>query len=1019
MRKRNMLSTRFALPAITAGAAVAARWFLDRWLGNQLPLVTLFAGVAAAVWWGGYRPAIVAAIAGYLACDFLFIEPRGGFGLDSAASLVGALAYTFSCAVIIGFGEALRRARAGVRTETQLLRTTLASIGAGVVTTDLEGRVTYLNVVAEALTGWPLRDALGKPLAEVFRIVNERTRAPVGNPAMRALREGIVVGLANHTLLIARDGTERPIDDSAAPIRDSLGETNGCVLVFRDVTERRAAEKALHRSEQELRDFFENATVGLHWVGPDGIILRANQTELDLLGYASHEYLGRHIREFHVDGPVIDDILARLARGETVCDQPARLRSKDGSIREVIINSSALFEDGRFVHTRCFTRDVTEINRAHEARERLAAIVDSSADAIVGKNLDGVIQSWNAAAEGLFGYTRDEAVGRHISLVVPRDRLQEEETILARLARGERIEHFETTRVAKDGRLIDIGLTISPIHDAHGQIVGASKVARDVGERKRIHAVLENARRIEEAGLVEFQTLIQHAPAAIWVARDPECRVITGNPAAAAMMRVPSGSNMSKSAPPSEQPSHVEILRDGKPLAPEELPMQQAAHRGIAMRDQELEFRFEDGTSNWGYGTAVPLFDERGGVRGVVATFIDITERKRAEQALRDADRRKDEFLATLAHELRNPLAPIRNSIEIMKQAEKDPQVMQRSRATLDRQVAQMERLIDDILDISRITTNRLELRKQEVELASVLHHAAEMSRPLFERLGHLLTVTLPESPVYLEGDPVRLSQVFGNLLNNACKYTPRGGRISVTADSRPGEVVVSVADDGVGIPPEMLPRIFDVFVQVEGALEHSQGGLGIGLTLVRQLVALHHGSVEARSEGPGRGSTFVVRLPALPAPKGLTAPAPEAAKSATTSARVLVVDDNRDSADSLAMLLQLAAHESRVAYDGHEALAEAERFLPQLVLLDLGLPGISGFEVCRRIRAQPWGKRMHIVALSGWGQEEDRRKSRAAGFDEHLVKPIERASLLGLLASVLASDPPPAAESSSDNPMA
>ena len=293
------------------------------------------------------------------------------------------------------------------------------------------------------------------------------------------------MGLANHTVLIARDGTERPIDDSAAPIRDDAGATIGAVLVFRDVTERRQAEEALRRKEAELRDFIENATVGLHWVGPDGIILWANKAELDLLGYTREEYLGRHIAEFHVDRPVIDDILRRLLNREELHGYEARLRCKDGSIKHVLINSSGLWEGERFLHTRCFTHDITDRKRAEESQSRLAAIVESSDDAIISKTLDGVIRSWNAGAERIFGYTAEEAVGRPITLIIPPERLDEERTILERLRRGERVEHFETVRVAKDGRRLDISLTVSPVRDDEGRVIGASKVARDITERKR------------------------------------------------------------------------------------------------------------------------------------------------------------------------------------------------------------------------------------------------------------------------------------------------------------------------------------------------------------------------------------------------------------------------------------------------------------------------------------------------------------------------------------------------------
>ena len=843
----------FAVAAVAA--AVLVRWLLDPALGNNLPLVTLFAAVAAAVWFGGWRPAFLAAALGYSACHYLFMEPRGVIVRD-AESLIGLIAYLVSCSIIISFGQALRRAHRRTQTERELLRTTLASIGDAVVTTDTEGRVTYLNATAESLTGWPQAEAIGRPLDNIFRIAKEQTGEPAESPVVKALREGTVVGLANHTVLVARDGTTRAIDDSAAPIRDLDGRVAGCVLIFRDISARRRTEQALWRSEQDLRDFFDNAAIALHWVGPDGIILRVNQTELDMLGYELAEYVGRHIADFHVDRPVIDDILARLARGETLRDIPARMRHKDGSIRDVLINSNAWFQDGKFIHTRCFTRDITDLKLASETRAMLGAIVDSSDDAIVSKTLDGIIQSWNQGAQRLFGYTPAEVIGKSINMLIPPELQPEERSILERLRRGERIDHFETVRIAKDGRRLDISLTVSPVRDVTGRIVGASKVARDISDRKRL------------------------------------------------------------------------------------------------------------------------------------------------EQEMLENDRRKDEFLATLAHELRNPLAPIRNSLEIMKRAGGNPSLVEQARITMDRQVAQMERLIEDLLDISRITRNRLELRNQTVDLASVVQHAVEGCRPLAEAAGHEVTVDLPSEPIYLHGDPVRLAQVFGNLLNNACKYTPPDGRIALTVERQGDDVLVSVKDNGSGISPEALPFIFDMFTQGDRTLEHSQSGLGIGLTLVKQIVELHHGEVRATSAGLGRGSEFQVRLPALSRrPADATLPDATPLRSPTPR-RILVVDDNQDNALSLAKLLKLSGHETQFAYDGVEAIAAAQRFQPDFVLLDLGLPKLNGFDVCRRLRAEPWGKNMMIIALTGWGQDEDRRKSTHAGFDGHLVKPLVYADLEELLAS-------------------
>jgi PAS domain S-box-containing protein len=396
--------------------------------------------------------------------------------------------------------------------------------------------------------------------------------------------------------------------------------------------------------------------------------------------------------------------------------------------------------------------------------------------------------------------------------------------------------------------------------------------------------------------------------------------------------------------------------------------------------------------------------DAYGAAVGFVAALVDVTERRRAEQALRDADRRKDEFLATLAHELRNPLAPIRNSLEVMKRASADGAAVERARGMAERQVSQMVRLVEDLLDVSRITRNRLELRRERVDVASALHHAVEACRPLAERAGVEIAVELPPEPIALHADSVRLAQVFGNLLTNACKYTHRGDRIRVRAERDSSHVSIAVRDNGKGIPPERLAHAFEMFAQIDRT---QQDGLGIGLALVKRLVELHDGSVTAYSEGPGRGSEFRVRLPLAlgepPAAVPLPASAPDGlAAPPGPRRRVLVVDDHRDGALSLAMLLRLAGNEVAVAHDGLDALERAAEFGPELVLLDIGMPKLDGYEVCRALRARPGGSALRIVAMTGWGQEEDRRRSREAGFDAHLVKPVDPAALAIVLAEPL-----------------
>jgi PAS domain S-box-containing protein len=535
----------------------------------------------------------------------------------------------------------------------------------------------------------------------------------------------------------------------------------------------------------------------------------------------------------------------------------------DGNRCAALAYANPIFDDeGELVGAVNVLVDITDRRRADLARARLSAIVDSSDDAIIGKDLNGFIQSWNKAAERLFGYTAEQAVGRHISFLIPGERADEEDQILARLRAGEQVYHFDIVRVRSDGQAIHVALTISPVRDESGRIIGASKIARDITDRK--------------------------------------------------------------------------------------------------------------------------LAEER--------TYQLLTQ-------LKEADQRKDEFLATLAHELRNPLAPLRNALEILKRGEGDGTLLEQVQSTLERQLGQMERLVDDLLDVSRIARGKLELRKQRVELASVIHQSVEVCHPLAERARHELNVSLPQEAIYLQADPGRMAQVFANLLANACKYTEPGGRIWLTVVRQGGDVVVNVKDTGVGIPPDKLGSVFEMFTQIDRSLERSHGGLGIGLSLVKRLVEMHGGSVQAYSAGLGRGSEFVVRLPTLiKKSKGKT---PTTEETPTTAHRILIVDDNRDAATSLATLLRLTGNETQTSYDGLEAVEAAAMFRPEVVLLDISLPKMNGYDACRRIRQQPWGKNMVLVALTGWGQDEDRRQSKDAGFDHHMVKPLDLATFMEMLTSL------------------
>lgn len=799
-------------------------------------------------------------------------------------------------------------------------------------------------------------------------------------------------------------------------------------------------------------------------------------------------------------------------------------RTHDG--RELHVDSTLTAlrdEEGETIGHLTAVRDITERKRAEESVARLAAIVESSHDAIVSKDLRGTITSWNHGAETIFGYSAEEIVGQSILRLIPPERHDEEADILARVGRGEDVRHFETVRLRKDGSTFEVSITVSPVKDASGTIVGISKVAHDITDRRRVEAALR-----ENAAL--FSTLIAQAPMGTYVV-DAQFRMKQVNAEAmpafanvqpligrdfqevleilwgpelgaqiAGVFRHTLETGERYVSPPFTEKRHdlgieqcyewetqrvtlpdgqhgvvcyfhevteraraTEALRASEQrmrlateatgvgiwewnvltnqvrwdaemfriygiaptsdgivdytdwsgaVVPEDLAENEAILQDTLRRCGQSTRTFRIRRRNGECRTVVAVETVRTNALGqaewVVGTNLDITERKRAEEELRrlaselsEADRRKDEFLATLAHELRNPLAPIRNGLEIMAMSHDDGENVAQVRTMMQRQVAQIVHLVDDLLDVSRISRGKLVLRKQRIELADVVNHAVDTSRPVIEANAHELTVMMPNDPVFLEADETRLGQVISNLLNNAAKYSPRGGRTWLTAEVQDKHVVVSVKDTGIGIAADMLPKIFDMFTQVDRSLEKSQGGLGIGLCLVKRLVELHGGSIEVKSEGQGKGSEFTVRLPILASQESAQSQDDNVILKDCGQKRILIVDDNLDSALSLSMMIRLKGHDTQTAHDGLAAVQVAEQYRPEIVLLDIGLPKMNGYDACRCIREQPWSRGMIIVAVTGWGQDEDRRRSSEAGFDRHLVKPIDLTSLDELLAGI------------------
>jgi len=684
----------------------------------------------------------------------------------------------------------------------------------------------------------------------------------------------------------------------------------------------------------------------------------------------------------------------RALQGETVTPGVEMLFTDEAGGETWTRVAAAPFRDaaGDVVGAVALVQNIDALKRAEIAlgasEQQFGAIVNQATAGISQTDLTGRFQLVNKRFCQLTGYDETELLALRMQDITHPDDLPHNLEKFQLLATGGPDFTIEKRYVRKDGSTAWVNNCVTGLRDATGTLVNIVCVTVDISQRKEAEAALLETQAESARQRRLYEAILNNTPDLAYIF-DLEHRFVYANEVLLRMWGRTWDEAIGKSC--------LELGYEPWHAAMHDREIDEVIATKGPIRG-EVPFTGTFGRRIYDY-IFVPVIGPNGEVEAVAGTTRDVTERKATEQALEDADQRKDEFLATLAHELRNPLAPIRSSIHILSMSTRGDSTAERVCEIMERQVAQMVRLVDDLLEISRITRGSIELRREETTLAEIVRTAVDTSQPAIAAGGHQLSVGIPPESITLYGDSVRLAQVISNLLNNAAKYTDRGGQIWLSAERGQGEVVIRVRDNGIGIPTEMAPLVFDMFMQVDRTASRAQGGLGIGLTLVKRLVEMHGGSVHVHSPGPNLGSTFTVRLPTV-AQQAVGPGDGNHVPSTTQKSRrkVLVVDDNRDAAASLGLLLKVLGSEAQVANDGPTALAIMESYRPEIVLLDLGMPGMDGLQVAERIRAAGLHPNVKLFALTGWGQEADRERTRAAGFDHHLVKPVSMEQIEEIL---------------------
>lgn len=888
----------------------------------------------------------------------------------------------------------MSKSQEALHEQPEWLRVTLSSIGDAVITTNTEGNVTFMNPVAQSLTGWTQKEAAGVLLETVFHIVNDETRGPIENLATRALREGVIVGLANHPLLIAKDGKERLIADSAAPIRNAKGEVAGVVLVFRDITERKRQEKLVQDSLAYAENIIATLREPFIVLSKDLRVKTANRSFYETFRVSAEATENQFLYDIgnrQWDIPALRTLLKEvLSINHPIHD--FEVEHDFQSIGRKILRLNALRlckADNQSDLILLAIEDMTESRRATEAlgvsETRYRRLFEAAKDGILILDPDTrQITDANPFIAQLLGYTPEEMIGKELFEI---GLLKDKETSRATF-RELREKHFiryeDLPLESKDGQRCEVEV-VANLYEEDGQPVIQANI-RDITERKHAEYALE----VSET---RYRRLFETAQDAILILDALTGEITDANPFIKKMLGYSEDELVGKEL------WQIGLFRD---VEENKAAFRQLQQRGYIRYDR-LPLETKSGEQvEVEFVSNAYMVDHR---QVIQCNIRDNTDRARLERqtheqttALADLNRRKDEFLAMLSHELRNPLAPILNAVHLLRhQGDEDP-LRKQARTIIERQAGQLARLVDDLLEVSRVTTGSIKLHLERLDIRGIVEHAVDSARPLIDKHKHELSVSLAPEPVWLHADAARLEQVVVNLLNNAAKYTDRGGHIWLSVAQEGDDAVLRVRDTGVGIARELLPHIFDLFTQADRSLDRSQGGLGIGLTVVQRLVEMHRGTAEANSAGLGNGSEFIVRLPVVlsQAIEHKVSPIETAVPGARW--RVLVVDDNVDGADVTALLLQLLGHEAQVAYSGATALAAADEYLPNVVLLDIGLPEMDGYEVARRLRQHPLLRNAWLVAITGYGRESDRQRSKEAGFDHHLVKPVGPEKLEVLL---------------------